>query len=160
MGRQKLKMNNYFYEHTFLSQACIALLSYFRFGAQTPVPRLLDPFHWFSTMWTTISAHWLVAFAFLLFCQCWKLEGILLLHWAWDESHRNSVCDTSNSLTRTMSCARQQFNIDFSWVSENNLYTTQYLVEFRIRGFHFTSHSSSPRDHITAWNDKRSVTSF
>lgn len=98
-------------------------------------------------MWLiTTSAHWLVAFASLKFCQCWQLEETLL-PWAWDTCHRTmSMTPRIPSPCRELCRVRSDNStlILVKWVKTAFYccYTTCYLVGFRIRGFHFTAHSS------------------
>lgn len=114
-------------------------------------------------MGTITSAHQSVAFASLMFYQCWQLEGTLLLHWVWDNSNRNRY-----TTPQVSSQCLEQYHAHtvasqyWFWLSEwKQLFipiTQYYSMEFRIRVFYFTTRSSKAGvflwDRITAWNEK------
>lgn len=114
-------------------------------------------------MWfITTSAHWLVAFASLMFCQCWQLEETLL-PWAWDSCHRTmsmtpQIPSPCLELCRVRSDSSMLILVKWVKTAFHSCYTTCYLVGFRIRGFRFTAHSSKTAVFLrpNSWENRMS----
>lgn len=86
------------------------------------------------------------AFASLMSRQCWQLEETLL-PWAWDICHRKisitpQIPSPCLELCHVHSDSSTLILVKWVKTAFYSCYTTCYLVEFRIRGFHFTAHSS------------------